>query len=270
MPREQLYGSAFANMARTVHILARQVPAPQRVPHKHSFVYRYVERTAHQAIVQKLARVVTTLTACHVLMGRGLVQEQAALQRILHELHEDVMFLSYGLIDGKLTALHSEYLDAFYKEEFDHDDPIKSTQKRPMVRRSKIHAYISKMESAGIDPSTGVALYGTLTKAYSGYVHAASPQIMDMYGGHPPHFHVAGMLGTRRQTEHRLDLWNYFYRSILSFGFAAKAFGDAELFGQIRAFVAEFERQANKNYTPSDEPNTVNLDGCLKLEVQHL
>jgi len=73
---------------------------------------------------------------------------------------------------------------------------------------------------------------------------------MDMYGGSPAHFHVEGMLGTRRHTEYRLDLWNYYYRSILAFGVAAKAFGDEELFNQIDEFAIEFERDANKNYTP--------------------
>ena len=40
---------------------------------------------------------------------------------------------------------------------------------------------------------------------YSGYVHAASPHIMEMYGGNPARFHVRGMHGTPRQDEHRDD-----------------------------------------------------------------
>lgn len=251
MSRESLYTAAIENMRKTVLMLQGTVPPPTIVPQKNSFIYRYVERTAQQALVQKLARVCTTLTACHVLMQHGLVQEQGALQRILHELHEDITFLAYALVEGKLTPLHQAYLDAFYEEEFDHDDPVRSSQKRSMVKRAKIQAYISRIEGAGLDPSTGVALAATLTKVYSGYVHAASPQIMDMYGGSPPHFHVGGMLGTRRHIEHRLDLWNYYYRSIIAFGIAAKAFGDAELFTQIQIFILEFERDAKKNYTPS-------------------
>ena len=77
---------------------------------------------------------------------------------------------------------------------------------------------------------------------------------MDIYGGSPPHFHVTGMLGTQRHAEHRQDLWNYFYRSILSFGLAAKAFGDHELSDQIHTFTVRFEEAAGKNYSPKAGP----------------
>ena len=250
MAREQLYASALANMQRTVHSLAASVPPPQKVPYKTSFVFRYVEQLPEQALVQKLARVVTTLQAATVLMQHGFVQEQGALQRVIQELHEDITFLSCGLIFNDQTPLHKQFLDAFYKEEFDTDDPIDSTQKRSTVVRSKIQAYIANKKISELDPSRMITLYKTLAKTYSGFVHAASPQIMDMYGGNPPHFHVEGMLGTRRHAEHRMDLWNYYFRSISAFGLAAKAFGDQELFDQIHDFTLKFEEAANKNHSP--------------------
>ncbi|WP_332750813.1 hypothetical protein [Hydrogenophaga sp.] len=242
------------NMQRTVHSLAARVPPPQKVPYKTSFVFRYLEKLPEQALVQKLARVVTTLRAATVLMQHGLVQEQGALQRVIHEIHEDITFISYGLIFNDITPLHKQYLDAFYEEEFDTEDPVDSTQKRPMVRRSKIQAYIANKEGSDLDPSRAIAASKTLTKTYSGFVHAASPQIMDMYGGNPLHFHVEGMLGTRRHIEYRMDLWNYYYRSILAFGMTAKVFGDQELFNHIHDFIIKFEEAANKSYSPKREP----------------
>lgn len=250
MQRERHYAAALQNMARTVHGLEAKVPAPQKVPYKTSFVYRYVEKTVQQAIVQKLARVVSTLSGAHLLMAHGFVQEQASLQRILQELHEDITFLAYSTVFKDFTPLHQEFLDAFNEEEFDADTAMASTQKRPMVSRKKIQAYIVRKEGSGLDPSTGLELARTITKAYSGYVHAAAPQIMDMYGGNPPRFHVEGMLGSERHDEYRHDLWNYFYRSILSFGMAAQAFGDQELFDEIHAFTVKFEKAAGKNYSP--------------------
>jgi hypothetical protein len=243
-------------MQHTVHSLAARVPQPQKVPFKTSFVFRYVEKLPEQALVQKLARVVTSLQAATVLMKHGLVQEQGALQRVIHEIHEDITFLAYGLIFKDLTPLHKQYLDGFYEEEFDTDDPIASTQKRPTVRRSKIQAYIANKEGSDLDPSRAIALSKTLTKTYSGFVHAASPQIMDMYGGNPPHFHVEGMLGTRRQIEYRMDLWNYYYRSILAFGMVAKAFGDQDLFNSIHGFTINFEEAANKTFSPKRQKSS--------------
>jgi len=250
MQREHHYAAALENMARTVRGIEAKVPPPQKVPYKNSFVFRYVEKTVQQAIVQKLARVVSTLNAAHLLMSQGFVQEQAALQRILQELHEDITFLAYSIIFNDFTPLHQTYLDSFYEEEFDADTAMTSTQKRAMVSRTKIQAYIVRKECSDLDPSTGLELARTITKAYSGYVHAASPQIMDMYGGNPPRFHVEGLLGSERHDEHRHDLWNYFYRSILSFGMTAKAFGDHDLFDQIHAFTVKFEEAAGENYSP--------------------
>ncbi|WP_133716734.1 hypothetical protein [Methylocaldum gracile] len=242
-------------MERTVHGVAERVPQPQRVPYKDSYVFRYVEKTVHQALVQKLARLVSSLHASRLLMTHGFVQEQAAMQRILDELQEDITFLSLGVIFGKWTSLHDDYLAAFFEEEFDADSAMESTQKRRMIPRKKIRAWIASMEG-GLDPSRGVELMRTISKAYSGYVHAASPHIMDMYGGNPPRFHMRGMLGTPRHATHRADLWNYFYRGIIAFGFAAKAFGDDQLFSTIRNFADEFARISGKDYQSAEWDET--------------
>jgi len=63
------------------------------------------------------------------------------------------------------------------------------------------------------------------------------------------------MLGTPREDEHRADLWNYFYRGILAFGFAAMAFGDRALLDRIRKYRDQFERHPPKHgaYTSPGE-----------------
>ena len=168
------------------------------------------------------------------------------MQRILDEIQEDVTFLSFGVIFKKWLKLHDDYLAAFFEEEFDADTAMESTQKRPMIPRKKIRAAIASLE-IGLDQSTGAEVTRTVSKVYSGYVHAASPHIMDMYGGNPLRFHMRGMHGTPRHAEHRADLWNYFFRGIISFGFAAKAFGDDELFARIRDFSDHFANRSGKN-----------------------
>lgn len=188
-------------------------------------------------------------------MEHGFVQEQASLQRILDELQEDVTFLSFGVIFNKWSKLHDDYLAAFFEEEFDADTAIDSTQKRPMIRREKIRAAIASME-IGLDQSTSVKASRAVSKTYSGYVHAASPHIMDMYGGNPPKFHMQGMRGTARHVEHRADLWNYFFRGMISFGFAAKAFGENEIFASIRDFADGFAMRSGKNYVSGEWDET--------------
>jgi hypothetical protein len=238
---DQLYDQALRNMEDTVHQLAQRVPQPQRVPQMDSFVFRHVEKTIHQAIVQKLARLVSSLHAARLLMENGFVQEQGSLQRMLDEMQEDITFLACAIIFNDRTPLHQAYLDTFFEEEFDAESALASTQKRAMVPRKKIRAYIACKGGGFLDSSQSVEVSRTISKAYSGYVHAASPHIMDMYGGSPPTFHMRGMRGTQRHSEHRDDLWNYFYRSIGAFAFAAKAFGDEALFGRIHEFARKFE-----------------------------
>jgi hypothetical protein len=243
-------------MEHTVHLLASRVPRPQRIPLNDSFVFRHVEKSVHQALVQKLARLVSSLYAARLLMEAGFVQEQASLQRILDEITEDISFLSFSVVYGDSTQLHKTYLDAFFQEEFDPSDTVASSGERATVPRKKIRAYIDRVTSGPKGSSKYLDASRTVSKTYSGYVHAASPQIMDMYGGSPPRFHVRGMHGTDRQLEHSADLWNYLYRGILAFGFAAKAFGDEELFGSIRKFSDEFARATGKDYQSNEWQET--------------
>lgn len=247
---DRLFLEALKNMEKTLRTFEKNVPPPKLVPLGDNEAYRYTEKTIHQAIIQKLARVISGLHAARILLAHGYVQELGALQRMLDEFQEDITFLSLGAIYNDITELHVRYLDAFYEEEFDKPgDPVGSSQKRPMIPREKIRAYIANSEASALDPSRGVQLSKTISKTYSGFVHGASPHIMDMYGGSPERFHVRGMQGTPRIDEHLEDLWNYFYRGIISFAMAAKAFGAEELFNSIREYRDHFEKLSGKNYS---------------------
>jgi hypothetical protein len=253
---DELYDQTLTNMEASHAALAARVPPPQAIAFGSGFVFRYVERDIHQAIVQKLARVISGLHAARLLLAHGFVQEQAALQRMLDEFNEDAMFLAHGVISGNIIPLHHEYLAAFYEEEFDDpDNALESSQKRPMVSRQKIRAYLARVGAEGLNLSSGVEAMRTVGKIYSGFVHGASPHIMDMFSGNPPRWHVRGMLGTIRADDHREDLWNAFYRSIGSFAFAAKAFGDEILFNSVLGYMRSFARAAGQNYAhPLEKP----------------
>lgn len=245
---ESLYEQALKSMDGTIRDLAGLVPEPKKIAFLDSFVYRYSEKTHHQAIVQKLARYLTTLRAAHLLMENGYVQEQATLQRVLDETEEDITFLSFGIVFGEWTQWHEKYLSYFYEEDVDLSTGRTLGLDRPMVLRKKIRAFIARLQGKSENPSGAVDSMRTLSKAYSGYVHAASPHIMDMYGGNPPMFHVCGMRGTPLYEDHRDDLWNYFYRGILAFAFSAKAFGKDELFENIKEFAQVFAESNGRDY----------------------
>jgi len=249
---DQQFESCLEKMESWFFALEKHVPQPIKMPFRHHFVFRYKEKSLEQALIQKLARVVTGLHSARILLNRGFLQEQIAIHRMLDELQEDISFLSLARLDDGITDLHQRYIDAFYEEEFDvPENALASTQKRPSIPRQKIRAYLAmKMAAIGIsNPCRGAELMRTLSKTYSGFVHGASPQVMNMYGGFPPRFHISGMLGTPHEQAHRRDLWNYFYRGLLSFNEVALVFEDLKLLKSIRGFSVVFENAAEKEYT---------------------
>ena len=246
---EEFYSDALSRMEASHAELASRVRAPEAVRLGDAYTYRYADRTIHQALIQKLARVVSGLHAAKLLTRNGFFQEQAALQRMLDEFNEDCVFLANAVVRDDMTDLHREYLHAFYEEEFDKPgDALGSTQKRTMVSRQKIRAYLSPIPGAGTDPSAGITAMRTVQKIYSGFVHGASPQVMDMYVGDPPRWQLRGMLGTIRADEHREDLWNVFYRGVGSFAIAAKAFGDEGLCRDWIKYMRGFAKAAGEDY----------------------
>lgn len=228
------------------------MPSKQKLVRKsYGEVCRFKEQDIYQAIIQKLAHEQSTVRAAQVLLKHGYVQEQAALQRVVDEANEDILFLVYAVTNDSITELHKKILDAFWQEEFDDlGNPLASAQNRPMVPRKKIRSYIANVEGAPMDPSRGIELTRTLHKAYSGFVHGASPHIMDRCGGYPPRFYIKGMLGTPRIDEHRRDLWNSMYRTFISHILVAKALGAARHVEVMTKCLRRFEENAGKNYGP--------------------
>lgn len=227
--------------------LEAQVPQPTEIPYRDSTALRYSEQTIGQAIIIKLARIISGLHAIDVLLLNGLVQEQAVIQRTLDEFGEDVFFLSLALTTGKTSKLHEEYLEAFWKEEFDEPNPLQSTQKRATPRRKRVRSYTSR-EGGLNDPYSADVVGETISKTYSGYVHAAAPQVMDMCLGDPPQFQLRGMRGTIRMQEHAQDGWNHFYRGLLACCTAAKGFGDGPLVEALYSSINKFEAASGTEY----------------------
>jgi hypothetical protein len=237
--------------------LEEQVPPPQKMKWKDSFVFRYKEETIEQAIVQKLARSISGLHAVDALLVRGLLQEQAALQRILDEIHEDIFFLAAAITNDKVTDRHKQYLKAFYAEEFpDPHNTLARHEKPNMVPRKKIRAYVNRVLSKDSNPSRLSDVCETISSVYSGFVHASSPQIMDSCGGDPPRFQLSGMLDTPRMAEHVDDAWNYYYRGLTSLTVVAKAFGDKPLVDTLYEYLAKFEAASGTNYMVSFQHET--------------
>ena len=250
---DSLIRTCLTNVEAAFRRLERRVPAPCLVEVPMGIAMRYEDKTIQQAILQKAARLVSGLHAIRVLMSAGLGQEQAVIQRTVDEIGEDIFFLAQAAASGDVTELHQRYLADFWVEEFDQSTALASTQRRGMVKRKNIRAALAR--NSGLpDPAWQDIVNETIYKSYSGFVHAASPHIMDMCGGNPPRFHLATLKGTPRMREHGADALNYFFRGYLFMAAAAKAFGDAELVDLLVQASASFEKAFEPNtFVPSQE-----------------
>ena len=237
-------------MDRTFQDFENAMPSkPAFVKLPFGMAFRFQEKDIYQAMIQKLARVQSAVRAAQLLLRNGYIQEQAILHRTIDETNEDIMFLVYAVTNDTITDLHERFLESFWEEEIDESgNMLDSKQKRPMIPRQKIRAYLAKIEGIDLDPSKGVEVARTISKAYSGFVHGASPHIMDMYDGNPPYFHTKGMLGTPRMEEHADDLWNYMYRSFLSHIAVAKALGAEKHVEILNQHKLKFQRNAGVQY----------------------
>jgi hypothetical protein len=121
----QLYSEALTLLEESFRALERRIETPEFRQLAFGGAYRYPTQSIEAAVTQKLARVISGLNACMVLLEKGLIQELGALQRMLDEFCKDLFFLCQPLIGRERTTLHDQYLQYFYQEEIDsHGNPF--------------------------------------------------------------------------------------------------------------------------------------------------
>jgi hypothetical protein len=234
----EIFQQVLSELTSAFRRLEAQVPAPAKLPYKDGFIVRYVDKTPLQALLQKFARQISGLHALDLLLLNGFLQEQGVIQRTLDDIDEDILFVALALISGDWTDHHTRYLEDFWSE-----DPIGA------VKRDKIKAYVNR--TGGLpDTSSANATGRDLFRAYSGYVHAASVNVVDMCAGEPMTYHLAGMRDSPLYRDHLDDAWNYFYRGLTSSVFVAQAFGYEELRVERYNSLKGFERQFAERLFP--------------------
>lgn len=230
---EQVYISTMAALDSALGKMAAVVPAPQPVKTASgSLGHRYTEATSQQALVLKTVRTLSALRSAKLLIDAGLVLDAGASLRMLDELGSDIMFLA-----GPLVTLtppeprHAEYLVEFFQEEFDHPDPLQSTQNRRRVSRRHIRAHVARTFSAGFSVSDIVAVTETIDNAFSGYVHGAAVHIMDVYDGYAFCVPVDGNEGPVASLREQYP--QYLHRALMAVALAAKGIGNEDLFAEL-------------------------------------
>ena len=228
--------------------LASLVPPPKKVRAGKAFTFRYEEKSLEQALLQKLARLVTGLRAAQLLVRNGFLQEQVVLQRSLQEIEEDIFFLSFARIAGRLEKIHEQYLQAFFQEPEGSPFSVSDSKRLKAPQRPAIRDWIAGVEVPNSDVSESSKALRILYAVGSGYVHAASAQVMELYFGEPAKWQLRGSHNSPFYDDHNQDIWNYYYRAVLAFGFAAKAIGDDALALSLESFARDFASLVGKNF----------------------
>jgi hypothetical protein len=232
----------LSEMVSAFRRLEQIVGVAEKIPHEKSFVYRFRSKGVREALVQKLARVISGLLSVRVLIEHGFLQEAGVLYRTLDEMHEDIVFLASAEANDAFTDRHAQYLEAFYSESLFDREPGKLRIPRPnSVPRKKIRAHTHRVLGTAIDASTFADASDALGTAFSGYVHAASTNIMDMYGGSPPRFHIEGMAGSPHAEACERTLEHYMHRSLMAIVICAIAFRESELAASLRSLLDRYE-----------------------------
>lgn len=197
----------------------------------------------------KGVKALSTLNACIALLRVGHTQEIGALCRMADDFCNEILFMVDRVAENKLSEDQIRFLKNFYQDEFDcPSDPLASTQKRDTVATQKVFAAFGRFADGVLNPSDAQELVRTTHQYLSGYIHGAYPQIMEMYGGIPPHFHMSGMLGTPHIDYWSNQLITYVERLIMASILVTKKLAVHEQEAQIQALLERFRERVGIKY----------------------
>ncbi|MCS3847891.1 hypothetical protein ABFU65_21255 [Xanthomonas campestris pv. raphani] len=224
-----------AGMARPMPVLASDYEL-------NGYILRLPVRDIHHAMLLKQAASLHYLYAAVALCDADLFMAQGAAQRMADEATDDVCFLAQGIIQGE-TPLHEKFLASFWSDHDEAHGNADNVRKAHSVRREKIHAALNANSD---NPSRAGLLAKRLHKTYSGFVHASSANVMDLYDAYRHTFCVESGPAYLRP-DHVYDFWNYCYRAGLAFLAAAKAYGSASLFSRVEEGLVSFQRVCGRD-----------------------
>lgn len=168
--------------------------------------YRYGKPDARHFCILKSVKMVSCLNACIELADSGFHQELFILIRTFVESDAYIHYVVGDPNEREIQPDQAEFVADFFA---DYQRNSANDFRRPRISQKKIHDAIGEILDTHVearDPRTGAlttasALMSNVYLTSSNYVHARYPEIMDMYGGVPGRFHMAGMKNTTKDAE---------------------------------------------------------------------
>ena len=194
-------------LEKVIHLLAAGLLQPILYDSgSEHYGFRYLKPTVVHFCLLKIIRAVSALNAALELARCGYSQEVCVLLRTLVECTTHIEYVLSARDDtGRLKADAEKYVEAYFT---DFARNTAADFKRAQIRQQKVHEHLGAILDNLVDRNSRTDEYPKAEKLYSNiyltlsnYVHAKYPEVMDLYGGAPGHFHLRGMRGTTKDNE---------------------------------------------------------------------
>ena len=239
MDKYEIYRKAIDHLENIIGVFEQELGAP--VPVHGAFIYE--SPSVKHVCFLKGVRIVSGLNALLVLLQAGYVTVMGVVIRTIGDCINDIYFLLEHY--PETTPEVEKYISNFFDEII--EEPAISEEDRRKTYRTKvkkIHASRARLLSERMNFPVDRDMVYRIYSAYSGYVHAAYPNIMELYDDSQPNkFHLRGLKGTSR-----IENWEAIFTSlirsvILVFGYMAEKYEKTELIQDIRIVLDWFEEE---------------------------
>lgn len=233
----EILKSRIEPLERFIHAFAESLPKPIFYDSgREHYGFRFGKPDIRHFCLLKGIRAVSALNAAIVLVRTGYTQELYVVLRTVEEFRTRIEFvLSARDENGKLNPDAETHIQEYFSD-FARNEV--SDFKRLRLRQGAVHASVAAMLDNGVQQSGRAAEFPNVISAtllsnvystFSNYVHARYPEVMDLYGGDPQHFHLCGMSGTPKDRESSIMLDSSITSTSLTFKLLAQKLDMREL-----------------------------------------
>jgi hypothetical protein len=232
------------------------VEKPRLIERSGILQFRYLNKDIQTLCLIKSGRIISSLNAIIFLFEKGFVLEIGVLIRTIKECIADLSFLLENYPGKPFTKSQKQYIDEFYKEEFDDpSNPVETIRKHNRVNTNKIHSSyarninelwknikdekVKKKLKIITNPYNHQKATTSILQVFSGYVHFSYTQSMEIIGGSPPDYHLKGFNNTPKIQEWKDIIISHFYELYNHFRFLSYKFDFIKEF----QFLGEKQKQ---------------------------
>jgi hypothetical protein len=200
---ERLIGR-LVPLQRFVHYFGAQFDQPHLFSsHRDERGYRFENPDYRHFCLLRSCRIVSALNASIELVRCGYVQEIGVLLRTVIEYSSQIEYILISRDEqGNLIGNAATFVASFFSD--NRRTSQQTNPKHVKLRQKDVHdaigANLDEFNS-GLSSRKTSDLMSHVYLVFSNYVHGRYPEIMDLFGGRPGHFHLKGMRGTPKDAE---------------------------------------------------------------------